>query len=127
VLVALNEALSEFTEQGGILTRHALYSSNQSYLVSQFTALGFQLYIPKEIQGCIITTFVQPEDEKWNFEKYYQFLAGKRILIYPGKLAKKNSFRIGSIGELKRQDFEELVELTKEYLKENGIQVPLKY
>ena len=29
--------------------------------------LGFQLYIDKEVQGCIITTFMQPLDPNWNF------------------------------------------------------------
>jgi hypothetical protein len=37
-------------------------------LLGNMEKLGFRLYISKDYQGCIISTFVSPDDEKWDFK-----------------------------------------------------------
>ena len=48
--------------------------------------------------GNICHTFLAPNDENYNFKVLYDSLASFDFLIYPGKLTKLNSFRIGTIG-----------------------------
>lgn len=36
------------------------------------TEMGFKLYLKKEIQGCIITTFYSPKDESYDFESKFR-------------------------------------------------------
>ena len=86
-------------------------------MCSRMKEMGFKLYINEEYQGRIITTFLQPNHPGWDFQGYillkdckfftynikflefYNFLASKNLIIYPGKLTEALSFRIGSIGE----------------------------
>jgi 2-aminoethylphosphonate-pyruvate transaminase len=62
--------------------------------------LGFKTYIDSKVQGCIITTFLQPTHKNFVFTEFYDHLASKNLVIYPGKLTVAETFRIGSIGEI---------------------------
>jgi len=46
----------------------------------------------------------------------YDYLADRKMLIYPGKLTKLETFRLGSIGELYPKDCEHLMLEIKKYL-----------
>ena len=90
-------------------------------------ALGFKPYLPKEIQGCVITTFYNPTDPNFKFKEFYDFLAAKNLFIYPGKFTKEETFRIGTIGHLFMEDMEILIAAIKDALTQLGVQVPVKY
>eukprot|EP00830_Metopus_es_P021296 TRINITY_DN884_c0_g1_i1.p1 TRINITY_DN884_c0_g1~~TRINITY_DN884_c0_g1_i1.p1 ORF type:complete len:404 (+),score=81.47 TRINITY_DN884_c0_g1_i1:42-1214(+) len=126
VLRAFHEALKEFKKetQMGRFTR---YSQNQNIISDELTKMGFKLYLPKEIQGCVITTFHTPTDSNYNFEKFYQFLAKRNMFIYPGKTTKADTFRIGSIGDLNEEDMHLLLEAIKEYVAAEKMTLPIKY
>jgi 2-aminoethylphosphonate-pyruvate transaminase len=70
--------------------------------------LGFRLYLDAAVQAPIIATFHAPPD--FPFERFYDALAARGFLIYPGKLTKADSFRIGCIGALEPGDFVRLIE-----------------
>ena len=70
--------------------------------------------LTQDKQGCIISTFVSPKDPNWNFERFYNFLSDKGCVIYPGKLTKVDSFRIGTIGHLFPEQFEMLLGVIQE-------------
>lgn len=54
-------------------------------------------------------------------------MASKSLVIYPGKLTTAETFRIGSIGDLNRKDFELLMKEVKNYLNNKKIQIPVSY
>ena len=75
--------------------------------------LGFETLISEEYQSPIITSFIAPESEGYNFERFYQNLKKQGFVIYPGKVTEIESFRIGNIGEVYSQDIRELLEAVK--------------
>lgn len=86
VIAGFHQALKEFQQEGGVAARGERYSRNQKYLVEQMARLGFQTYIDQGIQGYIITTFMQPSHDNWDFDEFYNYLADRHNIIYPGKL-----------------------------------------
>ncbi|KAL4480113.1 hypothetical protein ABPG74_020629 [Tetrahymena malaccensis] len=127
VLKATKVAIDEYLALGGLPARFKRYNNNQKLLVQKMTELGFKLYIDQAYQGCIITTFLTPTHPSFKFEDMYNFLASKGLVIYPGKLTKADSFRIGSIGEIYEQDILTLVNTIQEYLGSKGVSIPVTY
>ncbi|MHB8286923.1 MAG: 2-aminoethylphosphonate--pyruvate transaminase, partial [Caulobacteraceae bacterium] len=109
VVAALVEALRALEAEGGPAARLARYSDNLATLLEGMTRLGFKLYLDPALQAPIIATFVQPTDGTFAFSAFYDGLAERGFLIYPGKLTKADSFRIGCIGALDREDFKRLL------------------
>jgi 2-aminoethylphosphonate-pyruvate transaminase len=48
--------------------------------------LGFELYLPSEKQGYIISSYRYPKDSNWNFNRFYNLLNDRGFAIYPGKV-----------------------------------------
>jgi 2-aminoethylphosphonate-pyruvate transaminase len=124
-LLAFAQALQELRDEGGIAGRGARYQANHTVLSTGMKRLGFRPYLAPAVQGCIITTFHYPRDPKFVFEQFYQRLAGKGFVIYPGKLTKLDCFRIGNIGRLYEKDIQSLLAAIETVLKELGLPVPL--
>lgn len=120
-IMAFKQAILELKEEGGIAAREARYKANRLILKTELTKLGLVEYLPSEIQGHIITSYLYPEDSKFDFEQFYQKLNERDLVIYPGKLSKCNAFRIGNIGQLFENDMLELVNGISEVLAEEGI------
>jgi 2-aminoethylphosphonate-pyruvate transaminase len=100
VLLALKQALDELAEEGGVSRRAARYRSNHETLVHGMRRLGFEEYLPPELQSDIITSFRWPRDARFTFEALYDELAARGFVIYPGKVSCANCFRIGTIGRI---------------------------
>ena len=62
--------------------------------------MGFETLLPDRLQAPIIVTVRMPADPKFHFETFYDRLAQRGYVIYPGKLTVADSFRIGCIGAL---------------------------
>ena len=62
--------------------------------------MGFQTLLGDNEAGPIIQTFLTPRDPNFDFERFYEALRARGFAIYPGKLTKRPSFRIGSIGQV---------------------------
>lgn len=110
---AFYQALAELREEGGIKAREARYTENNKILREGMKELGFETLISEEYQSPIITSFIAPESEGYNFERFYQNLKKQGFVIYPGKVIEIESFRIGNIGEVYSQDIRELLEAVK--------------
>lgn len=123
VVLALEQALSELRAEGGVAERGARYSRNQRMLVEDMSSLGFDTYLPAELQGPIITTFNIPATPGFDFEQFYQRLRARGFVIYPGKLTAAPTFRIGSIGQLFEPDMTALVENVDEVLREMDVEL----
>jgi 2-aminoethylphosphonate-pyruvate transaminase len=69
-LLAFRQALREHKEGGGAPGRLARYHGNFRILKDGMAALGFSLYVAEgPYQGCIISTFLWPDDAKFSFER----------------------------------------------------------
>lgn len=100
VVAAFMQALKEHREEGGVAGRFARYSRNQQRMVAGMRELGFETLLSDEWQSPIIVTFFSPGHENFSFQRFYDLLKFKNYIIYPGKLTKAESFRLGCIGQL---------------------------
>ncbi|HWQ92745.1 MAG TPA: 2-aminoethylphosphonate--pyruvate transaminase [Clostridia bacterium] len=124
-LLAFNQALRELEAEGGVAGRAKRYQANHAALVQGMIALGFQLYLSPELQSWIISAFHYPADPAFQFETFYQRLAQRGMVIYPGKLGNVACFRIGNIGRLTAQDIQDLLEAVAAVLRSMNLPVPL--
>ena len=69
-------------------------------------SLGFRTLLADELQSPNIVTFHMPTDERFDFETFYDLMRNQGYVIYPGKLTVAESFRMGCIGRLDREDME---------------------
>ena len=99
------------------------YQKNLQTLLKAMNKLGFTSLLSADIQSPIIVTFISPNSKKFKFKKFYKFLKHKGYIIYPGKMANKESFRIGCIGEIKPVIMKNLVSSINDFLKQNKITI----
>ena len=110
VVAALVEALRLLEAEGGPAARGARYRANLQVLVEGMEALGYPLFLDRAVQAPVIATFRPPPgDPGWSFPRFYDGLAARGFLIYPGKLTAEPSFRIGCIGAVTPGDMRRLV------------------
>ncbi|WP_270933552.1 2-aminoethylphosphonate--pyruvate transaminase [Falsiroseomonas oryzae] len=121
VIVAFHQALEEFLAEGGQPGRHARYAGNCKVLVDGMRALGFRTLLPDALQAPIIVTFHMPKDPRFVFQRFYDSLKDRGYVIYPGKLTVADSFRIGCIGRLHREQMEGALAAIREALAEFGM------
>jgi 2-aminoethylphosphonate-pyruvate transaminase len=109
VVAGTVKALALLEAEGGPAARLARYRDNFAALLGGMKKLGFDLYLDEADQAPIIATFHVPEDWHLTFEAFYEALAARGYLIYPGKLTGADTFRIGCIGAIGRGEFEGLL------------------
>jgi 2-aminoethylphosphonate-pyruvate transaminase len=120
VVRAFSQALDELDQEGGIPARHARYQANHSVAVEGLRGGGFQTLLPDVYQSPIITSFVFPDDSRFNFNGLYEGLKQRRFVIYPGKVSQAETFRVGHIGHVFPDDMRELARCFHEVVRENG-------
>ena len=120
-LVAFDQALKEHEQQGGVEGRGARYARNARALVVGMRAMGFSTLLDDAVSGPIIQTFLTPSDPNFHFEKFYEALRKKGFTIYPGKLTKRPSFRIGTIGQIDERVIEAALQAIRDTLSEMGV------
>lgn len=108
-LLAFNESLEVLYEEGGIEARASRYRKNCETLLMGMMRLGFKTFLNNGERSCIITTFLYPSHPNFDFLKFHRFLKNKGFVIYTGKLSKKDSFRIETIGRQNKDYFVELL------------------
>ena len=118
VVLAFAQALKEMEEEGGIVARAKRYEENNRLLIQKMAEMGIRPYIGSEHQGPIITTFLYPEHHNFSFQDMYQYIKDRGYAIYPGKVTDADTFRIGNIGEIYKEDIEKLCSIIKEFLEE---------
>ncbi len=99
-LVAFHQALKEHEAQGGVAARGARYARNADALIDGMREMGFSTLLDDNMAGPIIQTFLTPRDPNFYFESFYKALRKRGFAIYPGKLTKRPSFRISTIGQI---------------------------
>jgi len=121
VVVAFNAALDQLVAEGGQPARLARYAANCAALVSGMAELGFRTFLRPEIQAPIIVTFHAPEDPAYAFKDFYARVRDKGFILYPGKLTRVETFRVGCIGAIGPDDIRQAVHAVRDTLAEMGI------
>jgi 2-aminoethylphosphonate-pyruvate transaminase len=97
-VLALDRALDELDAEGGVAGRGRRYRENSRILIRGMRKLGFRTFLDSGDQGPIIVTFRAPAG--WDFGRFYEGLRKRGYIIYPGKVTKADTFRIGCIGRI---------------------------
>jgi len=121
VIAAFKQALDEHDREGGVAGRGARYRENCRILVDGMRALGFRTLLPDALQAPIIVTFHMPQDDRFDFEVFYDRLRERGFVIYPGKLTVAPTFRIGCIGRLGASEMRGALAAIRETLEELGV------
>ena len=121
VVAALRAAVDQFKAAGGQPARGARYKANCDALIEGMAALGFRPFLPKAIQAPIIVTFHAPADPAYNFKAFYEKVRDRGYILYPGKLTKVETFRVGCIGAIDANEMRNVVSAVAATLKEMGI------
>ena len=118
VVAALDEALTQFMEEGGQPARLARYTQNYRTLVDGMAAIGFKPFLRPEIQAPIIVTFHAPADANYDFKKFYAATKDRGFILYPGKLTKLETFRVGCIGAIGPNEMRQAVSAVADAMRE---------
>jgi 2-aminoethylphosphonate-pyruvate transaminase len=121
VVVALAEAIAQFVEEGGQPARLARYTDNCRTLVDGMAALGFRPLLAPEVQAPIIVTFHAPAHPAYDFKRFYAGAKERGFILYPGKLTQIETFRVGCIGAIGRNEMRQAVAAVADTLREMGI------
>ncbi len=117
-LVAFQKALEEFAREGGLAARNARYTRNAEFLIKGMREMGIQTLLRDDQKGPIIQTFLTPRDSNFRFETFYELLRQRGYAIYPGKLTKRPSFRVGTIGQIDETVMRSALTAIREVLEE---------
>lgn len=120
VAYALRQAIKEYFEEGGE-NRYRRYTQNWKILRKGLKKMGFRFLLKKEEESHILTTILEPEDPNYDFNKMHDLLYEKGFTIYPGKIGKKNTFRLANMGAIDHKDIEKFLIALKEALNEMGM------
>ena len=121
VVVALAEAVAQFVEEGSQPARLARYADNCKTLVDGMQRLGFKSYLRPEIQAPIIVTFHAPAHEAYDFKRFYAAAQQRGFILYPGKLTQVETFRVGCIGAIGRNEMRQAVDAVRDAMAEMGL------
>jgi len=117
VCYALRQAIDEYFEEGE-LNRWERYSSNWEALVEGLQELGLKFLLPYDQQSKILLAVIEPDTSLYNFDRMHDFLYERGFTIYPGKGAKKSTFRLSILGDLYKIDIDSFLLELRNYFEE---------
>jgi len=120
-VAAFLEAVELHRAEGGRQGRLARYRRNRDVLVEGMRRLGFETLLADRWLSPIIVTFFSPADPNFAFQRFYDAMKAQGYIIYPGKLTKVDSFRIGCIGQLDEAVMRGVVAATETALKQMDV------
>lgn len=114
-IYALHQAIKEL-ETEGISARYERYSQSWYCLIQGITRLGLTHLVDEKDHSKIVTSIIEPECEKYNFQEMHDFFYNQGFTIYPGKLENMPTFRVANIGDITYKDIEAFLQLLEDYL-----------
>ena len=124
VMYALQQAIAEFDREGAA-TRHARYAESYRTLKDGLLALGFRLLLNAADESGILLTVLEPDDERYDFDRMHDWFQQRGFTLYPGKLTGARTFRLSVLGAIDAADIRRFLGLLGEFLAAEGI--PLTY
>ena len=124
VVAALAEALVQYRAEGGLAARAARYRANCAALRAGLSSLGLRCFLPDALQAPIIVTVHAPADPAYDFRRFYDGVRARGFILYPGKLTRAETFRVGCIGAIDTGDIVLAVAAIGDTLRELGVRLP---
>jgi 2-aminoethylphosphonate-pyruvate transaminase len=121
VLAAFAQACREHQAAGGAPARLARYRRNWRRLVDGMRQMGFKTVVPDEFASPIVATFHNPAHPAFSFQKLFEGMQRRGFIIFPGRLALADTFRIGCMGEVTEDDIAEAMAAVAETLAEMAV------
>jgi 2-aminoethylphosphonate-pyruvate transaminase len=121
ILAAFAQACREHEAEGGAEARLARYMRNWRRLVDGMRQLGFTTVVPDAYASPIVATFHNPEHPAFSFDALFEGMKRRGFIIFPGRLALANTFRIGCMGDVTEADMAEAIQAVAETMAEMGV------
>ena len=114
--LALDKALDELVERGGIAGRIAEYKERSTFLRREMRALGLEIYLDEALLSNTITTFRLPKGV--TYEALHGALKEDGFVIYAGQgRLHTEIFRVCNIGEMPMGAYRDFVASLARFLK----------
>lgn len=124
VVAAFHAALEQFVAEGGQPARLARYTGNYQALMAGMAQLGLAPFLDPAVQAPIIVTLRAPADARYSFTDFYARVRDKGFILYPGKLTRAETFRVGCIGAIGAREMRLAVHAMGDALREMGLYAP---
>jgi len=121
VVAALAAALDQFDAEGGRQGRLARYAGNCERLLAGLAQLGLKPFLPRAIQAPTIVTVCAPGHPGYSFPELYDRVKASGFILYPGKLTRIETFRVGCIGAIGAPEIDAALNAIGQALKAMGI------
>ena len=106
-MYALNEALDEYLESGGLRSRQKLYKKRMEYASNFLEELNIDMFLKLEDASCVLRSFYIPK--KYNYKVIHDHLKEHGFVIYSGQgHLKEQLFRLSFMGEILEEDMRNL-------------------
>ncbi|WP_298013247.1 2-aminoethylphosphonate--pyruvate transaminase [uncultured Castellaniella sp.] len=120
VVAAFASALDQYRDEGGQPARLARYAANCAVLCSSLEDLGLRRFLAADVQAPVIVTWHAPEHPDYDFKRFYEAVRARGFLLYPGKLTRVETFRVGCIGAIGQAEIRQAVAAIRAALLELG-------
>lgn len=126
-MYALRQAIDEFLDEGAE-QRETRYLQSWAILVKGMRDIGFKKLLGNDSskESGILTTFYEPKDSRYNFNKMHDLLYERGFTIYPGKIGAENTFRLANLGAINYKDIQRFLGAMKEVMGEMGVELEKK-
>lgn len=121
VLAAFAQACREHEAAGGAPARLRRFEANWRRLVDGMRQMGFRTVVPDAHASPIVATFHNPADPAFSFDALYEGMKRRGFVIFPGRLALADTFRIGCMGDVSEADMGRAMEAVAETMREMGV------
>jgi 2-aminoethylphosphonate-pyruvate transaminase len=121
VVAAFAQACREHEAAGGTAARLARYQRNWRRLVDGMRQMGFTTVVPDVDASPIVATFHNPAHPNFSFDQLFEGMKRRGFIIFPGRLALANTFRIGCMGAVREDDIAEAMQAVAETMAEMGV------
>lgn len=126
VIYATKQALKEYFEEGES-AKWARHTRVYQAIKKGLKELGFQIFIPEEIESGLVAAALYPNDSNWDFEKIHDYCYERGFTIYPGKVEKMGMFRLCALGAIDEKDIHVFFQVFREALVHYNVEIPVKY
>ncbi|HQO22785.1 MAG TPA: 2-aminoethylphosphonate--pyruvate transaminase [Spirochaetota bacterium] len=117
---ALRQAVIE-TKIETVEKRYERYTECWKIFVDAVKEIGLKMLVKEEHQSHFITAVLNPETDKYCFEKFHDYARSFGFTIYPGKLGNINTFRIANMGDIRPEEMKRFTVVLKDYMRSIGI------
>ena len=121
VVAAFAQACREHAQEGGTAARLVRYQRNWRRLVDGMRQMGFTTVVPDEFASPIVATFHNPDHPAFTFQALFEGMKKRGFIIFPGRLALADTFRIGCMGDVTEADMSEAMQAIADTLEEMGV------